>query len=142
MPATTYQPRPPRDHTRLVTFLSACIVLGLMLVFANGGCAASSKQRTLSGMLIAVDTARIGFVTWDDDHQQQLVEEAESYEAGVQALAEYREKRMPVLLAFELAYQGIARAALEDDQEVLTNAQSAVDNLKELLLALLARQLE
>lgn len=100
--------RPPLPPSWIFALFLAFIVL------LNNGCGASQRQSALAKTLLAVDTARVGFIAWDDAHQQDLVAKAPSYAEGAAALEAYRKQRAPVLLAFELAYQAIARAALEE----------------------------
>lgn len=109
------------------------LLLFFLLVSVLQGCV--SRQRALSATLVAVDTARIGFVTWDDSHQQEIVEKAADSDEAAAALEDYRQRRTSVLLGFELAYQAIARAALDDDVS-LAQTNSVVDNLKKLILGL------
>jgi len=117
------RPGAPQGDT-LLFMLLACVLLML-----GNGCAGNRRQETLSRALLVVDTARIGFTTWDDAHQQELVKTSTSYAQGEAALAAYRERRLPVLLAFELTYQAIASAALDHQPDGLASAQGRLQQL-------------
>lgn len=116
------------------------LILGLlcMLVSLSHGCASTTRRDVLSKTLLTVDTARAGFVAWDDAHQQDLVQQAPDLAQGTAALEDYRKRRAPVLLAFELTYQAIAMAALAEDEGGVTLAKRRLQQLLELIRALAA----
>lgn len=123
--------RPPSQPAWLLAMFFCLLAMSF-----QSGCAGNQRQAVLSKTLVAVDAARIGFIVWDDAHQQELVEAAASYEEGAAALEAYRKRRAPVLLAFELTYQAIARAALEDGDITLASAKAKLQQLLALIRAL------
>jgi hypothetical protein len=92
-----------------------------LVVLMLGACGASAQQQTLHATYIGVKAAEAGFVAWDRAHQQELVEQADSLAAGVEALHAYRMKREPVLHAFIVCYQ-LLYVALADTTNERVNA--------------------
>lgn len=96
---------------------TGALVVGVALAIVAAGCGGSQKetlQRADRGLAIALQAtsaARDGFTAWDKAHQDQIVRDAESLEAGKAALAHYWTQREPVLKAFVLAYSSIALAS-------------------------------
>lgn len=129
-----------RDRPPAPTPFSFWLMLSLLcaLITFSNACASNTRRDVLSRTLIAVDAARTGFTTWDDAHQQDLVAKSTSYEQGVATLEEYRKRRAPVLLAFELAYQAIAVAALAEDEDGVALAKQRLQQLLELIQVLSA----
>lgn len=109
----------------LTTNLLVVIFLGLTVV----ACGQSARQKTLKASLVSLNASRDGFLAWDREHQQQIVYRAESLAEGRAALAAYHEKRRLVVLGFEIAYKGLATAALSPSE---TNVVAFLSNFKQL----------
>jgi hypothetical protein len=92
------------------------LLVPILLVLA---CGASARETAIKTSLAVVDTARDGFVTWDRLHQEELFKGAASGDDARHLVLAYREKREPVLLAFEVAYKAIAHAAVLSDDHSL-----------------------
>ncbi len=87
------------------------LILALALL---ASCGASARQRHLRTALLAVDAASAGFVSWDADQQDLIVNQlADDYADGERRLAEYRSRRAPVVDAFAIAYRMLAIAAVD-----------------------------
>jgi|HubBroStandDraft_6_1064221.scaffolds.fasta_scaffold238091_2 hypothetical protein len=84
------------------------LILVACLPFA---CSPSSQQKAISTTLTAVNAASAAFVTFDSQHQQDIVSQATSKEAGQAALASYRAEQTKVATLFAGAYRAIAAAA-------------------------------
>ncbi len=108
----------------------------LMLLVATPACGGSKRTRTLGATLTAVNAARDGFVAWDHQHQQVLVEHASSRDDADKALADYHGKRAPVVAAFEVVYRAIAVAATQSDGPSLSAALDKAAQLYEALIGL------
>ena len=94
-------------------------------------CAGQAKhEKTLKTTLVSLNAARDGFVTWDRLHQEQIIKDAPSLAEGKSALATYREARQPVSLVFEVAYRGLAVAALDPSD---LNVMRVLEQVKEVV---------
>jgi hypothetical protein len=102
---------------------AAVLILGVVLAGCGG---AAARQKALRADLNVLNTARDGFVVWDDQHQASIVEEAITYEAGTQALDDYHQRREPVLAGFEAAYRALAVAAFEANFENALKAYNEI----------------
>lgn len=109
----------------------------LVVALALAGCGASQRQRTLTAALASVEATQASFVTWDEAHQHEIVLSAPSLEAGEAQLAAYRDQRGQVVVLFDLAYQGIAAAALERDDVTLAEVLARVERLHAALIVLM-----
>jgi hypothetical protein len=70
-------------------------------------------QKTQKSLAVTQETLQIAqkaFVSWDDAHQQAIVASATTQDEATKALADYRDKRQPVIKAFTIAYSSIAAA--------------------------------
>ena len=104
------------------------------VVFALTACPGpDAKERALRSSLTALNAARDGFVAWDKDHQQKIVEEATSLEDGKSKLAAYRAKREPVTQGFVVAYSAIAAAALDRSAAMIVEAAVAAKEVYDLV---------
>lgn len=100
-------------------------VLALAVVMMLGACGATARQRALDTTLAALDAARDGFVAYDSAKQAAIVDAAITKEAGVSALAAWREKRTAVVELFLVAYSALAAACLDATQATLQEAAFA-----------------
>lgn len=87
-------------------------LIALALVLAVAGCGPSARDRALSTTLLAVNSARDGFIVWDRQHQNTIIDAATSAEDGEATLGAYRERRTGVMQAFEIAYRALAVGAI------------------------------
>jgi hypothetical protein len=125
---------------RSISALAALIALSLVAELLMG-CGANQRQKALTTALVGVNAAREGFLAWDEKHQQNIALLAKSYEEGRELLANYRENREMVVNGFELAYQGLAAAALvDDDGTSFEIAMGRIEQLYELLRVLMGDQ--
>ncbi len=99
------------------TLLLVCIVLC--------SCGASVRGKAIDGGLLALNTARETFTTFDALHQQSIVDKATSLEDGKAQLASYRAQRVAVVEAFEVAYRALAVAALLNDDHSIADFEKA-----------------
>lgn len=109
----------------------------ILLVTLLAGCGASQREKTLKATLIATNAVRDEFVKFDATHQQQLVKDAESFEAGKVSLEAYRKTRERVLTLFEAVYQGIGAALLLDAKAPLTDLLKTAKDLQDTLSTLM-----
>jgi hypothetical protein len=100
-------------------------LIGVMAFLLSACPGPDAKQKALQTSLTALNAARDGFLAWDKNHQQKIVDEATSLEAGKAALAAYRAKREPVTQAFVVAYSALAVAALEKSAAMILEAALA-----------------
>lgn len=89
----------------------ALVITSLLVIFAACGDAASRADTTLATSLAATNAARDAFVSWDEEHQLDIVHRASTPEAAQEALRTYRNTRQKVIQAFTSAYTTIAAAA-------------------------------
>jgi len=101
-------------------------------------CGASAREKALHTALVGLDAARSGFVAWDAQHQDAIVEayRAKPYEEGRGALLAYRGRRDLVVQAFVVAYSAVAVAALDNTPAKLVEAARAVQAAYDLILKL------
>ena len=111
-------------------------VLPLLFVLATACSSPDSRQKALKTSLTALNAARDGFVSWDKAHQQQIVADAETYEAGKKALEAYRHKRESIVYGFSAAYSALAAAALDNTITALVSAAQAAHDLYGLIKSL------
>lgn len=116
------------------------VVRILLLLAFVAACGASAREKALRTTYIATTTAQAGFVEWNKEHQLQIARNAPSKLIALAELTTYREKREPVLAAFEATYRALAAAAiLEDDHKSLAAALAAAEQLGEALRVLTGR---
>lgn len=94
-------------RTLMSVMLAATFVLGIV------GCGDGARMKALNQSLTALNAARDGFVTWDQGHQEQIVDGAKTFEEGDAALQAYYKDRAPVVAGFEAAYRVLAIAAFD-----------------------------
>lgn len=99
--------------TRAMAPALTALMLAATLVLGVVGCGDNARNKALNQSLTALNTARDGFVVWDDGHQTQIVDRAEAFDAGNAALQAYYQQRAPVLAGFEAAYRLLAIAAFD-----------------------------
>ncbi len=114
-----------------MTARRASIVIVLLALAA--ACGPNAKQQALKYSLTGLNAARDGFVVYDANHQQKIVDDATSLDQGKQALADYRAKREKVLQSFTVAYSALAVAALDPSAEMLVEALSAATEVYKLI---------
>ena len=113
---------------------TARVPLILAFLLALSACPGpDAKQKALQTSLTALNAARDGFVVWDKNHQQKIVDEATSLEQGKAALAAYRAKRAPVEQGFVVAYSALATAALERSAAMILEAALAAKEVYKLV---------
>lgn len=115
-------------HPPTSAILSLSLICMAMMI-SSISCTKNERIETLHASLIAVNSARDGFVAWDLPHQQAIVEAATSHEQGAAALAAYQAKRKPVVDGFEVAYRAIALAATQTDDLSLQAALATAGDL-------------
>ena len=108
-------------------------LLSLVFVLLSACPGPDSKQKALQTSLTALNAARDGFLAWDKNHQQKIVDEATSMEQGKAALAAYRSKREPVVQGFVVAYSALAVAALERSAAMILEAALAAKEVYSLV---------
>lgn len=110
------------------------LIIGVIVVVAAivtlVGCGPSARQAALTTELVALNTARDTFVSWDRDHQSAIVDQALAdglTKAAVTALIDaYRATvQTAVMRAFAYAYERLAAAAL-DEKKPLPKAPAAL----------------
>lgn len=104
----------------------------ICLLFA-AACGPNAKQKALSYTVTGLNAARDGFVIWDANHQQKIVDDATSLGEGQAALTAYRAKREAVLQAFTVAYSALAVAALDPSAAMLLEALNAAKEVYKLV---------
>jgi len=128
----TRLPRAP-NIAYVVLFL---VCMALTAVSATTGCTKNQRVESIHASLVAVNAARDGFASWDNDQQQAIVAHATTREEATKALAEYRENRLKVSADFEVAYRLLAVAATQTDDlslsAALTEASKLVEAIKKL----------
>lgn len=100
-----------------------------------------TRRKTVAGAFRGVNAARDGFVAWDLARQDQIIADATSISDGEAKLKSYREHRHTVELAFEVAYRGLALAALEPTIDNLGKALTGVNQLYNLVQGLTGKKL-
>lgn len=119
-------------HTRRYAALLLLFVMSVVVA-----CGADAKQRTLKTTLVGLNAARDGFVAWDNEHQQHIVDTAQYLQEGQDKLKAYRAKRAKIEAGFVIAYEALATAALDLKAENLLAAITSVTQLYKALRALI-----
>lgn len=120
----------------------ACVTISVALLL-NASCSnpEQTRRKTVAGAFRGVNAARDGFVAWDLARQDQIIAAATSKDDGEAKLKSYREHRHTVELAFEVAYRGLALAALEPTIANLDKAITEVNQLYNLIQGLTGKKL-
>lgn len=116
---------------RRVTSWPLLAVIGMCLATISIGASCTKNERltTVHASVVAVNTARDEFLSWDLEHQRQIVAASTSREDALAKIAAYEETRRKVEIGFELTYKALALAATQTDGPSLTAAVDAVKNL-------------
>ena len=119
-------PMTERESKITLPFLLVCNIVALiLLVFTQGGCGASARDKALSSTLVAVNSARDSFTTWDLAHQDEILAGSTSMEDSGKKLDVYRAARKVVEHAFEVAYRALALAAIDEKTPLPTAVGAA-----------------
>lgn len=124
-------------HVKITkAWLTAMILLlGLLAISCH-----NSKKDTLKTSLQTLNATRDGFLVWDRQHKDAIVDSADTYEDGEVRLNMYREKRAAIILGFELAYKAVAIAAVDrtdrNIKEMLANLEMLYRSILEFKNAL------
>ena len=121
-------------HHFVATLLTFAVGLMLLQLVA---CGASQRQTALKTAIVGVDAAAAAFITWDEQYQDKIVDEATDKQTGAAQLALYRANRERVYAAFVVAYRAIATAST-DDKVSLASAVANVQALYDAIIALRA----
>ena len=97
----------------------------LVLALVVGGCAASTREKSIATTLTAVDVAAQGLEAYDRPHELALLEESTSQEEFDHKLAAYHEKRERARSAIDGAYRAVAAAAALNNDPSLVSMLSA-----------------
>lgn len=101
-----------RHPVVLARDLALSLVLGLVVACGAGRAEiVKTAQGTTETALGALDALGRSFATWDEQHQQDIVDAAPSREDGAAKLAAYRAKRQKVTAALSAAYASIGAVA-------------------------------
>ena len=112
----------------------------VLILLLSTACGSSAREKALSTTLASLNAARDGFVAWDKEHQESIVQE--TYDEGgtradaVRKLADYRRKAARIDQAFVLAYSALAAAALDLSVAGLISAAADARKVYEAILAL------
>lgn len=107
--------------------IKVSLVVIMLTLFA---CSAThTREKALNTSLLAVNSARDGFMVYDLKEQEAIVERATSLESGKAELVAYRERRAKVIRAFVVAYLAIGVAASKTDDLSLKSAMLALADL-------------
>ncbi len=99
-------------------------------------CGGNQRQTTLRASFVTVGAVLSGFETWESEHQDKIIAEAPTKEAGREQLDLFRIKRDHVYKLFPVVYQAIALAAVSDDEKTLAAAADAAKKLIDAVTAL------
>lgn len=119
---------------------STAILVPIVLLALTACPGPDARQKALQTSLVALNAARDGFLSWDGNHQQQIVREATSLENGQAALSEYRTRRESVVQGFTVAYSALAAAALEKSAAMILEAATAAKEVYTLIKMLTGRE--
>ena len=109
--------------------LAFVYALCLAILAIGSSCTKNERLTTIHASLLSVNVARDEFVTWDLEHQRDILKTATSREDALAKIAAYEEKRRKVEVGFELTYKALALAATQTDGPSLSAASSAVAEL-------------
>ena len=88
------------------------------------------RQKAIDTGFTGLNALRDGFVTWDKEHQEQIVDKATSLDDGKAKLASYRVARAKVSEAFMTAYAALNLAAINpNDDNFYEAARRAIKDL-------------
>lgn len=105
----------------------------VVALFATTACGATAREKALKVSYASLTVAQRSFVEWDKYQQRQIVEKAQSLEAGKKALEVYREKRQPIVIGFSVAWSALAAASLYDEPGWIKAAVEATSRLYTLI---------
>lgn len=108
-----------------IAALLAIGALVLAVTFGVAGCGASARQRVAGDAYDAVVAARVGFITWDAQHLDKLVDAAPTEAAGDEQLGVYARARAPVEAGINVALE--AALALSLGKSGVTEADVLAD---------------
>jgi outer membrane murein-binding lipoprotein Lpp len=123
--------------TAVTAYFLSLVCVALFATSLMSACTKSQRVDTLRSTVVSVNAARDGFIAWDREHQQSIVDHAASREDGAAALATYRTKREPIMITFEVAYRALAVAATQTDDLSLKSALSVSGDLIDAIKALM-----
>jgi hypothetical protein len=113
------------------------IVTTLAFVLAFTACAPSMREKTIHATLVATNASREAFVTFDENRQLAIVENAPTREEALAQIEAYRKKRDRLVVAYEHVYRAIAIATvLQADARSLANVIAAAKILESEIKAL------
>lgn len=107
----------------------------LVVALALVACGPSARQQTLRATYVAATSAKAGFLAWDREQMQHISRMATSVDDGLAKIAAYKDKRSPVVGAFEAVFHLLAEAAIDDDRP-LADALKKTEDLRQSLRVL------
>ncbi len=96
-------------------------------------CGGNMRQKTLRATFVGVNTARDGFLTWDKQEQDHIVQRAASVEEGTAQLTAHTQRIQPVVEGFTIVYEALALAAIEPSDKNLNAALAQAKELYDLI---------
>lgn len=126
-----------QNKSPIAIYFLSLVCLALFTTSTMSACNKSQRTDTLHAALVSVNAARDGFIAWDREHQQTIVDQASTKEDAFKALESYRTARQPVMDSFEVAYRALALAATQTDdpslQAALALSGDLIDAVKKLM---------
>lgn len=113
----------------VILLYTATLLICAGLVIVPSSCAGtattSARSTTLHDTTIVLQAIDDVFLAWDAQHQQDIVAQAATPEAGAAALAAYRVTRDKIVASLKLALDAISLASSENDDPSLQTALAA-----------------
>lgn len=127
-----------RYRSPVSAYFVSVVCLLLFACSVLSACAQSQRQDVLRDTLTGLNAGRDGFLTWDQKHQQAILESAPDRATYDKQIAAYRSgPQSEVLQGMTLAYRGVAVAATQSDQTsldaALKQAAELIAQIKQLL---------
>jgi len=110
-------------------YFIATVCMLLFTTSTMSACNQSQRQDTLHASVLAVQAAEKGFLPWDKQHQQAILDAAPTREEYDKAIAAYRARQAEIATGITLAYKTLAIAATQTDDPSLTAAIAASQDL-------------
>ena len=105
----------------LLLSITLYTLLAIVLVGATlEACGSNARKESIHATFVTTNAARDAFITWDKQHQHEIVSNATSHDDGVAKLHAYYEKQAEIANLFVKMYQSIAAAQLANDDVSIT----------------------
>jgi hypothetical protein len=115
----------PRRIEAIKNALWGFAMAALLVTLVPAACSPSQRDRAISTTYASLNAASSAFLTFDRQHQAELIAAAPDKLSAQADLTNYRARRAPVQDSFVAAYRALIAATLLKDDLSLSNAVQA-----------------